>query len=373
MMLSIQPSALFVRRSAATRFSSFAITAGVAATPRCIWKTQLNTSSADRSKPTLHTVRGSPVSIAAVASDEVETGLSDEYSKEMQEKMGGTHEYRHEDGMNFAHVLDDLIVGSCLQTPADLDRLVDEEGVGTIMCLQQDSDMEYFKLDIQPILNRIKERGDVQHVRHYVRDFDPFSLRINLPDAVRKVHTAFQDGRGKVYIHCTAGMGRAPALALAYMWWCRGLELHEAFEKLYSVRKCCPKLAAIREATCDVLYGADPSPASISVSHQPPTAVVEAAGLDIGWGQRAALKWDPRQKHHRLDLQLLPGRYPFKLIFDGRWSYDADLPSFYDGENINNYVDVPRESAVFAACTRIMDPEGQLTSSEADLMKQIML
>lgn len=30
--------------------------------------------------------------------------------------------YRHEDGMNYAHVLDDLIVGSCLQTPADLDK-----------------------------------------------------------------------------------------------------------------------------------------------------------------------------------------------------------------------------------------------------------
>lgn len=127
--------------------------------------------------------------------------------------------------------------------------------------------MEYFKLDIQPILDRVEERGDVQHIRHYVRcatlasdccklpvrgpaistravlddlkvhlwhgglandatvsksvmgsshtkrrrsrfscrDFDPFSLRINLPDAVRKVHSAYEAGRGKVYIHCTAG------------------------------------------------------------------------------------------------------------------------------------------------------------------------
>ncbi len=36
--------------------------------------------------------------------------------------MGSTLTYRHEKGMNFAHVLDDLIVGSCLQTPEDLDR-----------------------------------------------------------------------------------------------------------------------------------------------------------------------------------------------------------------------------------------------------------
>lgn len=47
---------------------------------------------------------------------------SDEYSEEMQKKMGGFLTYRHEDGMNFAHVLPDLIVGSCLQTQEDLDR-----------------------------------------------------------------------------------------------------------------------------------------------------------------------------------------------------------------------------------------------------------
>jgi hypothetical protein len=42
----------------------------------------------------------------------------------MQSKMGGVLTYRHEDGMNFAYILDDIIVGSCLQTPADLDRQV---------------------------------------------------------------------------------------------------------------------------------------------------------------------------------------------------------------------------------------------------------
>lgn len=51
----------------------------------------------------------------------MEEANSDEYSKEMQEKMGSTLTYRHEDGMNYAHVLDDLIVGCCLQTPEDLD------------------------------------------------------------------------------------------------------------------------------------------------------------------------------------------------------------------------------------------------------------
>ena len=53
---------------------------------------------------------------------DVEEGLSDEYSQEMQQRMGGVLTYCHEDGMNYNDILDDLIVGSCPQTPEDVDR-----------------------------------------------------------------------------------------------------------------------------------------------------------------------------------------------------------------------------------------------------------
>lgn len=36
--------------------------------------------------------------------------------------MGGALTYCHEDGMNYNGILDDLIVGSCPQTAADVDR-----------------------------------------------------------------------------------------------------------------------------------------------------------------------------------------------------------------------------------------------------------
>jgi protein tyrosine phosphatase (PTP) superfamily phosphohydrolase (DUF442 family) len=65
--------------------------------------------------------------------------------------------------------------------------------------------MAYFDLDIAPIVARAAERGDVRHVRHEIRDFDPFSLRQNLPEAVRIIARAFAQNEGKVYIHCTAG------------------------------------------------------------------------------------------------------------------------------------------------------------------------
>jgi hypothetical protein len=82
-------------------------------------------------------------------------------------------------------------------------RLVDEENVGAILCLQQDSDMAYFYLDIGPILEQAKSRG-VHHIRYRINDFDPFSLRTRLPGAAAIVAREASNGR-KVYIHCTAG------------------------------------------------------------------------------------------------------------------------------------------------------------------------
>lgn len=102
---------------------------------------------------------------------------------------------------------------------------MDEEGVGSILCLQQDSDMEYFSLDIVPILARAREREDVHHVRHRINDFDAFDLRMRLPGAAATVAREIgQDGGRKVYIHCTAG-GTAltsPAGAAPLAIWSHG-------------------------------------------------------------------------------------------------------------------------------------------------------
>ena len=83
-------------------------------------------------------------------------------------------------------------------------RLADA-GVGTIFCLQEDSDMAYFDLDINPIIERCKQRGDIKHIRFPIRDFDPFSLRQRLPEAVATLVKESAIGKGKLYIHCTAG------------------------------------------------------------------------------------------------------------------------------------------------------------------------
>lgn len=49
--------------------------------------------------------------------------------------MGTTLTYRHEDGINWNSITPDLIVGSCLQTPEDADRLA-AAGITTVFSLQ---------------------------------------------------------------------------------------------------------------------------------------------------------------------------------------------------------------------------------------------
>ena len=99
------------------------------------------------------------VAAAATAANEEDTEkLSDEYTDVMSARMGTHFVYRHEDGMNYNRILDDLIVGSCLQVEADVDTLAEREGVRTVLCLQENSDMAYFSLDVAPIRARCRAR-----------------------------------------------------------------------------------------------------------------------------------------------------------------------------------------------------------------------
>jgi hypothetical protein len=110
-----------------------------------------------------------PTAAAAADADEDEV-KSDAYTSEMQAKMGTSLTYRHELGINWNEVLPDLVVGSCLQGPEDVDRVA-AAGVTTVLCLQEDSDLDYFGIDVAAIAARCKARGDIKHVRFPIRDF----------------------------------------------------------------------------------------------------------------------------------------------------------------------------------------------------------
>lgn len=301
---------------------------------------------------------------------------SNEYSSTMTHAMGAVLTYRHELGMNYNFVLPDLIVGSCLQTPSDVDHLK-KVGVKTVFCLQQDPDLEYFGVDIHAIQERAKEIGGIEHIRAQIRDFDPFDLRKRLPAVVATLYKAIQRHKGTTYIHCTAGLGRAPAVALAYMYWILGYKLLEANDMLLSVRPCFPKLEAIRNATCDLLTGGSREmihlkwPASDCRS-------VEISGLDVGWGQMLPLTLVPKEKHWILSRELMVGKYEYKYIVDGIWTTNSHEPLTHPNKDghINNYVEVVGESDDLETKNlrqRLMQEDNQLNDIERQIIRRKLL
>ncbi|KAF8072853.1 DSP4 [Scenedesmus sp. PABB004] len=317
--------------------------------------------------------KGAPAGVISVLPEQEEgEALSEEYTEAMQARMGTSLTYRHEDGINYNFVLPDLIVGSCLQGPADVDRLAAEAGVTTVFSLQEDCDMEYFGIDVAAIQARCKEVG-VAHVRFPVRDFDPFDLRLKLPKAVARLAKAHNPRHGVAYIHCTAGLGRAPATALAYMYWLRGWQLPEALQALTSVRTCSPRIESIRAATADLLTDSKPMDVTVGIRRRGTATKAQVAGLDVGWHTLLDLRENPDT--HRLEVtrSLLPGSYPFKFILDGTWCANHDYPTYADGANTNNILTVlPRDAADNALRERLLDPAGELREAEREQLAGVI-
>ncbi|KAG1664254.1 hypothetical protein FOA52_003508 [Chlamydomonas sp. UWO 241] len=285
-------------------------------------------------------VAGKAAAAPAVGGDGSEQSeKSLRYSKDMQARMGTQDSYQHELGLNYNRILDDLIVGSCLQEADDVNHLVEQENVKVVYCLQEDSDMAYFNLDIKPVEARCAELG-IKHIRFRIRDFDPHDLRARLPDAVRALVAAHDPSSGTAYIHCTAGMGRAPAVAVAYMAWARGMQVDDAHEQVTTTRRCSPRMESIRWATADLLLGLSTVPVTMAVYRTGGASEVQVAGLDFGWHKKLDLTRNAKKWRFELTREMRPGTYQYKYIFDGAWTYSADHPTVKDYDNINNKMEV---------------------------------
>lgn len=158
----------------------------------------------------------------------------------------------HYTGLYYHYVSDDIIVGSQPRTHDDIDHIVLNEKATTILNLQEDRDLHNWAVDLNHLSSRASHHG-ASILRTPATDFDEHSLRAVLPKAVAQLQNA--RSKGRVYVHCTAGLGRSPAVAIAALYWFTDMQLDEAYGYLTSIRPCGPKREAIRGATFDLLSG----------------------------------------------------------------------------------------------------------------------
>ncbi|XP_057798845.1 phosphoglucan phosphatase DSP4, amyloplastic [Salvia miltiorrhiza] len=347
---------------------------GYSGKPSCVATSLAMVKGTGLSRRSIVVAEAAPGSVPSAESEKIDE-KSETYSHDMTAAMGAVLTYRHELGMNYNFIRPDLIVGSCLQTPADVDKLR-AIGVKTIFCLQQNSDLEYFGVDIAAIREYANSFDDIQHVRAEIRDFDAFDLRFRLPAVVSKLHKAIVQNGGVAYIHCTAGLGRAPATAVAYMYWIQGYTLKEAHELLMSKRSCFPKLEAIKSATADILTGTKKKPVKLKW-HGTGCSTVEVSGLDIGWGQRMPLSYSEEEGVWILHRNLPEGHYEYKYIVDGGWTcnkHELITNPNHDG-HVNNYVEVFDDnpgSNSHEIRSRLMSDDPNLSSVERAKIRQFL-
>lgn len=147
-------------------------------------------------------------------------------------------------GMTFDAVPPHLFLGPYPQLPEDVEALR-AQGVTAVLNLQTEADIRLRRVDLDRLKGCYREAGISFH-QLAIEDFNETDLVAKLPAALDLLKRLVDAGH-QVYLHCTAGMGRSAALAVAYISVYHGKPLEEALAYVKHHRPViCPNLNALR-------------------------------------------------------------------------------------------------------------------------------
>lgn len=135
-----------------------------------------------------------------------------------------------------------LLVGE-YPLPEDAAWLRDEHGVRAVLCLQDDADLASKGIDLRALERAYREHGLGFH-RIPVPDGDDRHLTRRVGEIVALLGQLVDAGQ-RVYLHCNAGLNRAPTVAIAYLHLREGLSLEAARDDVKRRRPCVPYMRAL--------------------------------------------------------------------------------------------------------------------------------
>ena len=144
-----------------------------------------------------------------------------------------------------SRVTPDLWVGAYPE-PDDYAWLADTHGVRAVLNLQDDFDLAAKRLDVTTLEGAARTAG-LAFVRTPVTDGDAAGLAFQLPAMVALLAALIAD-HGSTYLHCNAGINRAPTVAIAYLHVHQRLPLPEAIHTMKARRSCLPYVSALTAA-----------------------------------------------------------------------------------------------------------------------------
>ena len=138
--------------------------------------------------------------------------------------------------IDYDQILPNLYVGTYPETTQDVQELKDRRGVTAVLNLQTDEDFRVRGID-WPKMEKIYRKLGIQVARVPMLDFDREDQREHLSEAVQ-VLGGWLDSGQVVYLHCNAGTGRSPLVAMAYLHWCRKMSFEQAVQHVRERRYC---------------------------------------------------------------------------------------------------------------------------------------
>lgn len=136
--------------------------------------------------------------------------------------------------LNWGQITAYIVIGTCPMAPDDLRRIHSEAGVSGVLSLQHDDCLAYWGINYE-MMYRTGTGLGLMMERCSIRDFDVPDMRRCLPAAISILANMLSHGH-RVYVHCTAGMGRAPVVVLGYLTLVEGYSQGDAIRLIQEGR-----------------------------------------------------------------------------------------------------------------------------------------
>jgi len=141
-------------------------------------------------------------------------------------------------------ISDELLVGE-YPSQDDIGWLKDTYGIAAVHNLQDDDDLRMNGLDAGLLRSEYDAHG-IDYVRTPIQDGSADAMAERLELALHDLRELV-DANGRVYVHCNAGMNRAPTLAIAFLRAYRQMSLDEAMLLVKKQRACGPFMTVLED------------------------------------------------------------------------------------------------------------------------------
>lgn len=139
-------------------------------------------------------------------------------------------------------ISDELLVGE-YPSQDDIGWLKDTYGITAVHNLQDDDDLRMNGLDAGLLRSEYDAHG-IDYVRTPIQDGSADAMAERLEVALHDLRELVDSNR-RVYVHCNAGMNRAPTLAIAFLRAYRQMSLDEAMLLVKQQRACGPFMTVL--------------------------------------------------------------------------------------------------------------------------------